>query len=228
MNGGGNWPVLLLLLGITWSICAVVIGVEANTRGYSGFGWASLAILTSPFIAACALMAIARIRLQSRDDDQRTPRNVQASSQTRLSAKIRQGAIIGETGEALHKVIRRAPIEAPPTLGPRMEPNFLPRLDEIFSQMRPSAGDCPALFTKQSSFSASHRGAQPELAASSHRVDIEPSRVDRLKIELLKAIGDLMRATDTVDRLRGELAACDGAKHATASLKPSARAGRAS
>jgi hypothetical protein len=91
------------------------------------------------------------------------------------------------------------------------QPNFPLWLDEIFSQMRLSA---------ESSFSAPRPGTQPELAASSHATDFEPNRAASLKIELLKAIGDLMKAAETCDRLKSELAALQSRNDATAISPP--------
>jgi hypothetical protein len=88
---------------------------------------------------------------------------------------------------------------------------FLPWLDEILSQMKPSA---------ESNLPALSLGAQPEFAANSHSADFK--RADRLKIELLKAIGDLMRAAEICDHLKGELAALRSPHDTTAASPPTA------
>jgi hypothetical protein len=91
-----------------------------------------------------------------------------------------------------------------------MQSNFLPWLDEIFLRMEESTEP----------LSVPSRQTVLGLAASSHGADFEADRANRLKIELLKAIGDLMRAAQTCDRLKGELAALRLRKDAPAVSPP--------
>jgi hypothetical protein len=181
--------VLLLSLCITWTLLAVIVGVEANTRGYSGFGWTSLALLASPFIAGCVLMVLVRTRLESRSGDQPTPqRNVEQT----------KGVILKEIGDSLGDVIRCGPIKSPQTTGSEMKPTFPPWLGDIFSPMRPSV---------ESGLSAPSPGTQGGPPASSDREDFPLNLPARPKMELFKAIGELMRAAETVDRLKSEFTA---------------------
>jgi hypothetical protein len=92
-----------------------------------------------------------------------------------------------------------------------MQSNFLPWLDEIFSRMEQSAEP----------LSLPSHETGPELAASGHGAQLEADRANRLKIELLRAIGDLMRAAQTCDRLKGELAALRSRNDPIAASPPS-------
>lgn len=44
-----------------WLVLAIIVGVAANTRGRSGFGWFLLAAIISPLIAGLLLLALPRI-----------------------------------------------------------------------------------------------------------------------------------------------------------------------
>jgi hypothetical protein len=195
--------VLLPSLAITWTLLAVIIGVEANVRGFSGFGWASLALLISPFLAGCILIVLARTRREGCGENRTAQqRNVEQT----------KGAILGAITHSLGEVIRCAPIETPQPNGPRIESKFLPWLAEIFTRMDQSAAP---------SLSAPNPRAPPELAAINYRGDFEPNGPDHLEVELVKAIGELVRAAETVDRLKSELADRFGGKpHRRDRLEP--------
>jgi hypothetical protein len=187
---------VLLVLGVIWTVLAVIVGVEANSRGYSGFGWASLALLASPFLTGCVLMALTRIRPENGGDHQSTQRNVKGSRQVSLSAKIGRGAALSDIKEGLDEIIRRAAIKLRWAVGPRKKPNFPRWTGEIFSQMQPLA---------EQDFSAPSSEERSEHAASVDEADLASNHGGHLKLALLRAIGDLMGAAETVDRLKGEL-----------------------
>lgn len=43
---------------LIWLVLAVIVGVAANTRGRSGFGWFLLAAIISPFLAGLLVLAL--------------------------------------------------------------------------------------------------------------------------------------------------------------------------
>jgi hypothetical protein len=47
-------------LGFLWIGLAVVVGVAANSRGRSGFGWFVLAVVISPLLAGLLVLALGR------------------------------------------------------------------------------------------------------------------------------------------------------------------------
>jgi len=54
---GAVMEIFLLWIGI-----AVIVGVAANTRGRSGFGWFLLAVILSPLIAGLLVLALPTLR----------------------------------------------------------------------------------------------------------------------------------------------------------------------
>jgi hypothetical protein len=49
-------------LVLLWVGLAIVVGVAANTRGRSGFGWFLLAVLISPLISGLLVLALPRVQ----------------------------------------------------------------------------------------------------------------------------------------------------------------------
>ena len=52
---------LVLSTFLLWFGLAIIVGVAANTRGRSGFGWFVFAILLSPLISGLLLLALPRV-----------------------------------------------------------------------------------------------------------------------------------------------------------------------
>jgi len=51
-----------------WFMFAIIVGIAANTRGRSGFGWFLLAVVISPLLAGLLVLALPDLR---RQDDAR-------------------------------------------------------------------------------------------------------------------------------------------------------------
>jgi len=54
----------LMEIVIGWLMFAIIVGVSANSRGRSGFGWFVLAMVISPLIAILFLLALPNLRQQ--------------------------------------------------------------------------------------------------------------------------------------------------------------------
>lgn len=59
---------IILLLIFFWLPIAIIVGVAANARGRSGFGWFLLAVLVSPLIAGLLLLLFPRANSAFRPD----------------------------------------------------------------------------------------------------------------------------------------------------------------
>lgn len=53
-----------IVILISWLIFAVVVGVAANARGRSGFGWFLIALLISPLIALILVLVMKKVEPQ--------------------------------------------------------------------------------------------------------------------------------------------------------------------
>lgn len=51
----------LITISLSWLIFAVVVGVAANARGRSGFGWFLIALLVSPLVALILVLVMRKI-----------------------------------------------------------------------------------------------------------------------------------------------------------------------
>ena len=75
-----------------WLVLAIIVGVAANTRGRSGFGWFLLAAIISPLIAGLLLLALPRISgvaPKSEDSDRLCRTQSRTHSQTHsLSSRM--------------------------------------------------------------------------------------------------------------------------------------------
>lgn len=60
---------------LIWCVFCVVVGIAANARGRSGFGWFLLALVISPLIALVLVLVMRDLRREQRQEQQRASQN---------------------------------------------------------------------------------------------------------------------------------------------------------
>jgi hypothetical protein len=65
-----------MVLFALWLVFAVVVGVAADHRGRSGFGWFLLSVFISPLLAVLFLIALPNLRLEALLEEIRGQRGV--------------------------------------------------------------------------------------------------------------------------------------------------------
>jgi len=90
INGseGTSGVMLMLLIPLLWFVLAFVIGVAAERRGRSGFGWFLLAVLLSPLIAGILLAVLPDLYMRSLLEE---PRRSSAVDDRALDQAIKRG-----------------------------------------------------------------------------------------------------------------------------------------
>jgi hypothetical protein len=79
---------MILVGGIIWFVLAFVIGVAADRRSRSGFGWFLLAILLSPLIAGILLAVLPDLYMRSLLEE---PRRSSAVDDRALEQAVKRG-----------------------------------------------------------------------------------------------------------------------------------------
>jgi hypothetical protein len=93
----------MLLVGIIWLVLTFVIGVAAERRGRSGFGWFLLALFLSPLIAGILLAAFPDKNLRALLEE---PRRTAAVDERALLRNIKHA--VGSTQGAFGKLLAPA------------------------------------------------------------------------------------------------------------------------
>jgi hypothetical protein len=94
----------MVLVGIIWFVLAFVIGVAAERRGRSGFGWFLLAVLLSPLIAGILLAVFPDLYMRTLLEE---PRRTSAVDDRTLLQNIEGGR---RKGSAAIKIMQPSAI----------------------------------------------------------------------------------------------------------------------